>query len=164
MNLLKELLNMSKVSVYGLVNESKKEVYLTYSTDSLSSLNRLIIENRNGLGSNIDLNQFEYKLFEEVSYNKELKFRFNYWYNYLKVNGYKLINKRKPVIYKLVSSIDVNKTVLYVKLKSRYSEVIVGVFDNIQDCNKFMNQYGDVHSIKLASNKLTKDYINGNNK
>ena len=163
MSILNDLLNMSKSCVYGLINESTKEVYLTYTQDSLNSVVRLISENRVGIGLGININEFEYKVFEETKDRVLLKIRFNYWYDKLSNDGYKLLNKRKPIKFQLVTCLDTidkfhKKRLLYAKLKSRYSEIIVGVFDNINECNEFINNYGDLYKIKLADNILTKEY------
>lgn len=159
MNLLNVLLKLPKNSIYGLVNETKKEVYLTYATDQLGSLLRLLGDYRNGSGFTNDISQFEYKLFEEVTDKKELKLRYNHWYDQLNVKGYKLLNKRRAISYKLIATIE--KKLLYVKLRSRYSEIVVGVFDDILDCQSFMDNYGDLYNIKYSSNLLTKEYLNG---
>src|SRR5438105_3319080 len=106
MDLLNVLHNMPKNSIYALINEQDKEIFLTYSYDVLSSLTRLINEIKSGIGLPIDPSQFEYKLLETIGKREHLKFRFNYWYDIYKQNDYKFYNKRKPINYKLISTID----------------------------------------------------------
>lgn len=163
MNLLKVLHDLPKNSVYALVNDQDKEIFLTYSYDVLSSLTRVINEFKSGIGLNIDIARFGFKLLETIKHRDELKFRFNYWYDQYKTNGYKFHNKRRPVHYKLISTIEGSfkshmRKLIYVKLKNRYNEIILGVFDNIDECNDFMNNYGDLYKIKRADNKLTKEF------
>jgi len=167
MNLVTILSSMPKNSIYALINEQGKEIYLTYAYDVLLNITRLISEIRAGFGLPIDPTQFNYKLLETVSDRSLLKLRFNYWYDNYNALGYKFLNKRKPVNYKLLSSIGIDfrngaKKLLYVKLKNRSNEVIVGVFDNIEHCNDFIENYGGIYSIKYADNKLTEELLNGN--
>lgn len=167
MDLLKLLYNMPKNSIYALINEQDKEIFLTYSTNSLSSLTRLINEIKAGYGLSIDLSKFQYKLLEEIKNQQILAFRFNYWYDYFKNDGYKLYNKRKPVNYKLNYTVGQdfrNKAnrLLYAILKNRSKEIVLGVFDNINECTTFIQNYGDLYSIKHADNNLTKEYLNVN--
>lgn len=165
MDLLNVLHNMPKNSIYALINEQRKEIFLTYSYDVLSGLTRLINEIKSGIGLPIDPSEFKYKLLETVAKREDIKFRFNYWYDTYKQSDYKFYNKRKPINYKLISTIEKdfrNKTkrLLYVKLKNKHCEVTLGVFNNIEECNDFIDNYGDLYKIKHASNKLTKEYLN----
>lgn len=155
---------MPKNSIYALINEQGKEIYLTYAYDVLLNLTRIISEIRAGFGLPIDTSKFSYKLLESTD-RELLKLRFNYWYDNYNALGYKFLNKRRPVNYKLLSVIDTDfrngsKRLLYVKLKNRSSEIIVGAFDNIDDCNSFMVDYGGIYSIKYADNQITKELLN----
>lgn len=163
MNLLKVLHDLPKNSIYALINDRDKEIFLTYSYDVLSSLTRVINEIKNGIGLNINIGQFDFKLLETIEHRDELKFRFNYWYDRYNVKGYKFHNKRRPVRYKLISTIEGSfkshmHKLIYVKLKNWNREIILGVFDNIDECTDFMDSYGDLYKIKKADNKLTKEF------
>lgn len=163
--LLKELYNMPRNSVYALINEQDKEIFLTYSYDVLSGLTRLINEIKAGYGLSINPHKFQYKLLETLDSREDLKLAFNRWYEHYKNNDYKFYNKRRPISYKLISVVDKDfrsssRLLLYIKLKNRYNTLTVGVFDNIEECNDFMGNYGSTNIIKYASNKLTKDFLN----
>lgn len=154
---------MPKNSIYALINEQDKEIFLTYSYDVLSSLSRIINEMKSGIGLSIDPSKFRYKLLESVDKREYLKMRFSYWHDFYRQCDYKFYNKRKPINYKLISTIerdfrDPRRRLLYAKLKNKRSEVILGVFDNIEQCTDFIENYGNIYSIKHASNQLTKEY------
>lgn len=164
MNELQLLVNMPKNSIYALLNEQSKQIYLTYSYDVLSSLARIINENKTGIGLPLDLSQFKYKLLETTD-RSNLKLRFNYWYDYYNVLGYKFHNKRRPSHYKLVATIENDfrnklSKLIYVKVRNWNKEKVLGVFNKIEECNEFINNYGKVYEFKYATNKLTKEYLN----
>lgn len=165
MNIVTTLSTMPKNSIYALINEQGKEIYLTYAYDVLLNLTRLLSEIRAGFGLPIDPSQFNYKLLETTD-RSLLKLRFNYWYDNYNELGYKFLNKRKPVNYRLLSSFGIdfrngNKKLLYVKLKNRSNEIILGAFDNIEECDNFLNNYGGIYHITYATNQLTKEFLNG---
>jgi hypothetical protein len=160
---------MPRNSIYALINEQDKEIFLTYSYDTLSSLSRIINEIKTGIGLPIDPNKFQYKLLETIEKRQYLTIRFNYWYDLYKQNDYKFYNKRRPVNYKLQYNIepdfrDSSKQLLYAKLKSRYREIILGAFEDIEQCRDFIKNYGNIYDLKYANNNLTKEFINGNHK
>jgi len=162
---LQLLVNMPKNAIYALVDAQDKEIFLTYSYDVLSSLSRLISEIRAGIGLPIDPTKYEYKLLETTD-KQNLKLRFNYWYDYYASLGYKFHNKRRHINYRLTSVVgrdfrNPNHRLLYVKLKNWKNEIVLGAFNNIEECNEFINNYGDLYSIKYATNQLTNEYLKG---
>lgn len=168
MDVLKTLLALPKNAVYSLINNQDKEIFITYTTDTISSLTRLIKEARAGYGLHINLYKFHYKLLE-ISDKDSLKLRFNYWYDYYQSQGYKLINKRRPVKFKLINFIgedfrNRHKVLIYARLKNQTNYITLGVFDKIKDCDSFINSYGGIYSIKYASNDLTKEFLSKGNK
>lgn len=163
--MFQELYNLPKNSIYALVNDQDKEVFLTYSSNTFSSLSRLIGELRSGVGLVLKPDRFEFKLLEVLDQKDKLKLRFNKWYDGYRNSGYKFLNKRKPVSYKLVAYIDSDfrnrtKKLLYVGLKNRSNIIVVGTFDNIEDSETFMKSYGPIDTLKYASNKLTVEFLN----
>lgn len=163
--ILQLLYDMPKNSIYALVNDQGKEIFLTYAYDTLSSLARIIGEIKSGIGLSIDPSQFDFKLLETVPHRDNLKLRFNFWYDKYQAKGFTFLNKRKPLTFKLISTIEPHfnsptKKLLYVKLKNRYDHIVLGVFDNIDECNTFMAGYGDLYKIARADNKLTMEFYN----
>lgn len=164
MSLIKELLSLPEKCIYGLFDDSNKSVYIGYSSNTI----RTIYSNLMNLKySNIDLSKLEFRVIEPIDSNIRLRVRYEYWVSNYSNNGWKMLRDYKAVGYKLriearsdESKNKHGKTYLYVSLVSRArKELIVGVFDAIEECNDFVkSNYSNIIDVIFADNKLTHDY------
>jgi len=159
-----ELVNLPTKCIYGLFNDLDKKVYIGHT----SNLLRSIYSNINNLKySNIDFNRLQFRIIEGIEDSDRLRIRYQYWVSDYSNKGWIMYRDYKAIQYKVRIDIRNDETkgynakyLLYVKLVSRgYKELIVGVFDNLEECNKFIElNYSNINDIVYSNNELTKKY------
>lgn len=164
MHLLKELSSLPDKCIYGLFNDRDKKVYIGYSSNTLRTLYSNIT---NLKYSNKDFDQLEFRIIEPIEDNNRLRVRYQFWVSDYSNKGWGMYRDYKAVEYKVRIDIKNDQRfvyggnyLLYVKLVSRgYKELIVGVFDSLEECNKFVSlHYSNIHDIIYADNELTRKY------
>lgn len=170
MDLFTQLISLPEKCIYAFFNHEDKKVYVGYSSNILRSL----YSNFNGIKySNMkdDINKLSFSVLEEVVDTDRLRIRYQFWSDHYSNIGYGLYRNYKAVGYK--ARIDVQeepgkgKLANYkfiVKLISRgYRELIVGIFDDLSEANKFISlHYSNVNDIIYSDNELTNNYLRRN--
>lgn len=149
-NLFSALLDAPRSSVYALVNEVDKTVYVSYSTSVITSLARLIERHRNDIGFRYklgeDLSKFSFVVLEENDCRNTLMVRVGLYMRRYKNTGYTLLDERVPVEYRLkVMKMDDGKSSskglgLYLVSK-RNSKILLGTFRTRKELESFQNEY-----------------------
>jgi hypothetical protein len=165
--LINDLVQLSEMCVFGLVNEETKAILIYRTTNIVTSLSRIIREYRY---SNKNILKLNLIIIETITDKANLWVRYNYWTKYYSNNGFNLMNKsRYNIKYKLRKQIlgdfrmKTNvRALFYVKVVSRrHKEVVVGVFDKVSEMDQFTAQYypdGLIENITYSSNSLTSEY------
>jgi len=113
-----------------------------------------------------DWDKLDFRVIEKIDDPVKLRVRYQYWVSDYSNKGWVMYRDYKAIQYKVRIDIRNDETkgynakyLLYVKLVSRgYKELIVGVFDNLEECNKFIElNYSNINDI-VYSNELTKKY------
>ncbi len=150
--------------VYGLFNDQGKKVYIGYSNNTPKTLCNNLLDLKY---SNKDFNLLEFKIIEAIEDSNRLKVRYEYWVSHYSNEGWEMYRNFKAVQYKLRIEVKNDELVkgggnvlIYVKLVSRgYREVVVGVFDDLDECNKFVaDNYSNIIDVIFCSNELTIKY------
>jgi len=177
MNIIKEISNLPKASVFGLYNRKKNKVFLCLGKDTTKRLCSLVTElkyNSHRISELCnDLDDLELIILEtstdpnlDNSY-KRFKLHMNYWYDYIETSGITLYGTRYNYIeYKPRITYGLNyngESVVMIDLVTRRNDSFtVGLFSNYFDAEEFKKQYFDnqkyVYPV-FANNDLTKNYM-----
>lgn len=169
-NLMDNLTHLPEMCVFGLVHEPTKTMLLFRTKNIVTALSRIINEYKY---SNNKVLKLPLIVFEEIKDSNNLWVRYNYWGKYYSDLDYVILNRCKYNIkYKLRTQIlgDFRKKynslpMFYVKVVSRrYKEVIVGIFDKVDDMNSFLETHypnNRIDNITYSNNSLTKEYYAG---
>lgn len=167
--MLFDLLSLPESGVYALVNEIDKKVLIVSSSDLVSSYLRLIKGIQSGsstLYRNLRVNtqSLIFVLLEKVTDKYNLTVRRDYFEDYYRNNGYSLYaltGKRvKYTIKTNIIHVDFSpKCIVYLR-SNRGSKVVVGAFDNVDECNTFVETHysNGVPNIVYSDNESTKKY------
>jgi hypothetical protein len=165
-NIFQDLSNLPDKCIYGLFNDQDKKVYIGYSSNTI----RTLYSNISNLKySNLtpDWGKLEFRVIEPIEDSNRLKVRYQYWVSHYSNEGWSMYRDFKAIEYKVRIDILNDETrqkngryLLYVKLLSRgRSEVVVGVFDSLSECNEFVeSNYKTIKDIHYSNNELTNEY------
>lgn len=162
-------------AVYGLINHETNSIDLWYTSNLLKSVASLIDDYNKGVISphrlQTDFYQNELIILEKDIPEEQLKLRHGYWLDHYSKLGYNISRKKPGKIYTVTTTIErFDYPNLYgfyfvVSLKAA-SKVVVGVFDNKEDLEKFIEahyQSENAYDIIYACNNLTKRFYEYNN-
>lgn len=159
-----ELANLPSKCIYGLFNDLDKKVYIGHTNNLLRSLYSNIESLKY---SNIDFNKLDFRIIETIVDSARLRIRYQYWVSDYSNRGWTMYRNYKAISYRVkvevlndVTKVNGKKYYFYVKLVSRgYKELIVGVFDAIDECNEFVSlNYSNICDIVYSDNELTNLY------
>lgn len=155
--------------VYILLNEDKKEVYITWSTDVVTSLARNLrdINNKTHVCKRLIkiAKKLEFRVLENVHYHdtkNDIAMKIHYWINEYINNGYTVINKHNIQRYRVKLKVNRDVDKVFVKLiNTSYKELVVGVFNNIQEAKEFSKLFNNMSFITplYAINDLSLQYF-----
>jgi hypothetical protein len=166
-NLIDNLSHLPEMCIFGLINEHNKIVLIYRTTNIVTALSRIVNEYKY---SNKNILKFGLIIIETITDKHNLWVRYNYWNNEYSNNGYTVGNKCKyNMNYKLrkqaLKDFRVKRhgpLLFYVKVVSRrYKEVIVGIFDKVEDMDAFVNKHyaNGINNIIYSNNNLTRQYL-----
>jgi hypothetical protein len=167
LNYFNELLKLPQMCVWALINEEKKLVFVSYSRNFFFNIGRTIETLNDGSHwASSDKENAKLIIIETINEENDLRVRARYWDEYFKKEGYKSYRKIKPINYRTrietIKRASDNKLLLAVELISANyrNKLIVGVFDKIEDANKFIETHykGTILKVVYSDNDLTKDY------
>lgn len=156
---VEKLLELSRIGLFGLINDIDKRVYVSYSTNIICSVSQIIESNKL---LKDDVNKLRIITFDCPTYNKNIQKQYvMYYINEYRNKGYTLYHKFNHIRYKV--DIEIVKELAYVKLISSNNKnnVVVGVFDDIDKAKEFLSEFYSnsfVYPNAIAYNKLTKNY------
>lgn len=166
-SLVHKLLDIPEVGVYGLINETEKKVYITYSEDMLGGISRLlrnIKDNNTGYRElRRDIDSLSIKIIETVNYDytkRDLRDLFRYWSEYYVLLGYTLYRSYKAlqciVAIEMLPDLRVAVTLRNKALKG----IIMGIFKTMSEANSFVQMYNSMDIIVpvYALNEDTREY------
>ncbi len=144
--MLKELLNAKSVSIYCIVNEVDKKIYITYAIETITSILYNIGKFKESLVS--DKEKVEFRIIE--TYDRKntlyLKWRVQELYEEYKNLGYTFYTSYKPLQWKLyvrvgqcIGSDGTTQYKAIVKLKTSANFTYnVLQFDTVQEADEFV--------------------------
>lgn len=164
--IMDNLNHLPEMCIFGLVNEDNKVIFIYRTTNIVTALSRIVKEYKY---RNKNILKLPLVIIETITDKNNLWVRYNYWDKYYSNAGYIVANKCKYNIqYKLRKQImgDFRRKydrvpLFYVKLISRrYKEVVVGVFDNNDETEAFINKHysNGIDNIVYSNNSLTREY------
>lgn len=162
MNLLQTLNDMNTPGVWAFVNDTDKIVYLSYSKNIQSTVSRNIKEMADNSHSCKQLIKDKSKLQLQVLEYNCSKAKLSYWIDNYRNKGYSLYRERNgEVVYRVKVKIIPEYFVHVTLCNLRGTSTVVGVFDNMQEANSFIQtHYSDkIYNIVYSDNILTKQYL-----
>lgn len=176
MNLLKELDQLPKYSIYGLFNEQDKKVYIGYAYDTVLALNRVLKDIKSSLfnkdNRNKDWDKLEFRIIESLTDSNDIKFKYQYWVNEYSNKGYEMYRNYKAITYKV--KVDVIKDFRFDYKKNYFFRVtlvsgnglinkVVAILEHKDKLDDFLLRHYPKHksiiNIVTHSNNLTKLYL-----
>lgn len=150
--------------VYAIISDSNKTCLVSHSNNLQSSLGSILASNK-VIGNDVRLVVLD--VLDDVEYKLLLCEKYKLQYI---GSGYEIKNKRSYINYyvriQYSVKLDCAMVVLY---NRRRDKKIVGIFDNINEANSFVEEYykqGDCTFPVYSTNKGTKEYVerekNGN--
>lgn len=167
-NIVTELAHLPEMCIFGLINNETKTLLIFRTTNIVTSLSRILKDYKY---SNLNIvTDFKLIIIENIKDKNNLWVRYNFYISHYSNAGYAIHNRCKYNIrYKLRKQILADfrmksnvRALFYVKVVSRrYKEVIVGIFDKVEDMDSFTDTFypdGLINNITYSSNHLTKEY------
>lgn len=168
--LLQDLGSIPEMCIYGFINETDKKIFIGYTTDIVTALNRNLKEMKySNHPCKDDFDKLKVINIETLKSRQDAKIRYQYWVKQYSNQGYRMYRKYKAVDYKVRIEVlrdfrvkpPTSAYLLYVKLLDRrYKSITVGVFDQVSEADDFVaNNYAQVDKIVYSDNQLTKEYL-----
>lgn len=167
--LIDNLAHLPEMCIFGLVNNETKTMLIYRTKNIVTALARIVKEYK--YSNKKILRDFKLIIIEKIEDPNNLWVRYNFWTNeYSSNRGYIIHNRCKYNIkYKLRKQILADfrmksnvRALFYVKVVSRrHKEVIVGIFDKVEDMDSFVETFypsGLILNIEYSNNELTKEY------
>lgn len=163
------LFHLPEMCIFGLINEENKLIMIYRTKNIVTALARIINEYK--YSNKTLLKYSKLVIIEEIKDPNNLWVRYSFWNKEYSNKGYIIGNKcRYNIRYKLRKQIlrDFRRKydthpLFYVKVvSSRYKEIVVGVFDKVDDMDAFITEFyphnGLINNIVYSNNRLTKEY------
>lgn len=152
--------------LYAVIDENTKQVYVGHTKNVLKAFAEHIEDIKLGRHMCFKTLELEFRLLETVSGVKSRRIKCTEWSTKFIKEGYKLVNKRPPVQYKIYTKIENTLEfgyLLVVQLVNRRNEKItVGVFNKNEYAENFIKKYYSetpICKIVYSGNSLTRNYL-----
>jgi hypothetical protein len=168
---LQGLLQYSSNGLFALINDSDKKVDIRYGINLLRSITSLVEQIKSNsvvpLDIKNDINKIRLKILEVNVDPRSLKLRHKFYQDQYKTSGYSLYrnlpaNKYEvQVVLDKVLELDMWNFYLVLKLVSKSSTVVVGIFESYEELQDFVQtNYKDnnVLEVVYSTNECTSKY------
>lgn len=162
MNVMQTLTYLNQPGVWAFVNDRDKIVYLSYSSNILSSVSRNTRELHDKSHPCRRMIQHKPILRFELLESNCQKAKLGYWIDFYRNKGYSFYrNRNGEVTYKARITIT-DEFLIHVQLVNRRNDkIVVGVFSDMEEAKSFTQTYysNKIHKIVYSDNPLTKQYL-----
>lgn len=157
---LRQIQRLPQEAVFGLISDSTKECYVSYTSNLKSRIGLILTDNE-------DILKEDTRLVVFVDGIHDLKYKLmyaQYYVDQMVDAGYKIVGSPdKYINYRVVVQYSsMLNEALVLLITKRKDKQVVGVFKSIEEANSFVDEYykaGDMIQPVYALNKLTRSWV-----
>lgn len=159
-SILRQIERLPQDAVFGLISDSSKECYVSYTSNLKARIGLILTDNENILKDDTRLVVF-------VDGIQDLKYKLmyaQYFRDRLVDDGYKIVGGPvKYINYRVVVQYSsLFNEALVLLINNRKDKLVVGVFKNVDEANSFVDEFyrtGNMIQPIYALNALTRSWV-----